>query len=316
MVEDLSRFGGAAGLPPHQWGSRIKIAIIIALAIAILVVGGGGFYYFQLYRPQQYARSVIGLYEGAMDEWAKALPPAPPGGIDFEAASAAIQTRTALAEHMKGALVSLDVPPAMESVNETFSRFIETNLAALVDAEAKAEFFNAATELKVEIDKVKKVLQTDAGPVPAGSPPKPITPPKAGEVRAVWEEGIPRIQSLGDALFAKDPGGLADPSFFDLNAAWQKPRPGLALLLGVIRKVNPEARLDTIPRYVPEGELRRAGETFNALGEFLNLLDTALAKGSPDDILAFRSFPRQAELSERNFQLLQTIEGLRRDYGP
>ncbi|TSC70993.1 MAG: hypothetical protein G01um101470_772 [Parcubacteria group bacterium Gr01-1014_70] len=40
-----------------------KTVLIVVLILAILAVGGGSFYYFEVYQPQQYAASLLSLYQ-------------------------------------------------------------------------------------------------------------------------------------------------------------------------------------------------------------------------------------------------------------
>lgn len=327
MVEDLSRVGsmpasrgglslpGMTAISPREPGSRTKIVIIAVLAVAVLAVGGGSFYYFQIYRPAQYARAIIGIYDRATTEGRTYGEETLNDGADYAGALEAIQHQRSLAERVRTELASRAPPPAMASISKTFEEFLELNFSAFADTEPKAEFFKTAADFQAEMKKFTAVIQPPSQPAGPGPVRLPAAP-TAGEVKAVWEETIPAMQLLGDALFKREVRGLAEPSYIELEAAWKKAGPGLPVLLNIIRKIKPQERINAVPDYLSKVELTRTEEAFTDIGKFLDLLESALGKASAFDLVSFRSFPRQAELSERNFRLLQTIEGLRRDYGP
>ena len=327
MVEDLSRVGSIPGsrggllLPgmtailPRERGSRTKTAIIATLAVSVLAIGGGSFYYFQIYLPAQYARAVIGIYDSAIAKGSSAGTAAASDAADYAGALEAIRSQRLLAERVRSELASLDPPAAMASISKTFEEFLELNLASLADTEPKAEFFKVAAELQAEMKKFTAVINPGTQPAGAG-PARPPSAPTAGAVREVWEVTVPRMQSLGETLFTKEIIGLSDPNYAELKAAWEKAGSGLPFLLGIIRKIHPRAGINTVPENLSKAELDRAETAFADVGKFSELLSNALAKASALDLLSFRQFPRQAELSERTFKLMQTIDGLRRDYGP
>ncbi|OHA09444.1 MAG: hypothetical protein A3B37_01945 [Candidatus Sungbacteria bacterium RIFCSPLOWO2_01_FULL_59_16] len=314
MVQDLWPAGSASGSLPHEQGSRIKTIVIILLAMAVLAVGGGSFYYFQIYRPTQYARAIIRIYDAAMAEGRAYGTSALKDSADYAGARDVIRKQRLLAEQVKGELALLDSPPAMTGVSRTFKEFLELNLAALAETEPRAEFLAAAADFRAEMKKFTAVLQPELPSAPSGAPARPPTPPTAGAVRLVWEEAIPHLQSFGSALVRKEPSGLVDPSFTDLRQAWQKAEPGLSVLLAIIRKLNPQSSIATVPQNVSPEELKRSEAAFADLGILSNLIERVLDKANATDLLSFRTFPRQAELSERAFELYQTTENLRKRY--
>ena len=312
---DSGLLPGLAAGSPRERGRRTKIVIIVFLAIAVLAVGGGSFYYFQIYQPTRYARAVIRIYDAMMAEGMTSGRGALRDDADYAGALDVVRKQRLLAEQIKGELALLKPPPTMADSARAFENFLDMNLAAVASAELQATFFKTAADFRAEMKKITAAIQPESQPTGAGQV-RPPPAPTAGAVRAVWEEAIPRLQSLGNALFTKAVSGFSEPSYAELAAAWQKAGPGLPFLLDVIRKINPEARLNTIPENLSKAELDRSGAAFGDIGKFSDLLNTALSKASAIDLLSLRAFSQQAELSELNFQLMQTVEGLRGDYGP
>ena len=315
MADDLSRVGTLAGFAPHPRDSRTKTVIIVILAIAILVVGGGSFYYFRIYRPAQYARAVMRMYDDAMAEGKTYDRTTIRDDADYAGALDAIRDQRQLAERVGAELALLNPPATMTDISNTFEKFLELSISAFTDTEPRAEFFTIAADMRAEMKKFTAVILPESQPTGTSRVMLPPAP-TAGAVRTVWEKTVPRTQVLGDALFKKEVSGLAEPSYAELKAAWATAGPGLPFLLGVIQKIRPEVRINTVPENLSKAELARADTAFRDIEKFSALLDTALSNASARDLLSFRFFPRQAELSEQNFELMQTIEGLRRDYGP
>ena len=314
MAQDLMRAGTGTGLPPRQHRSWIKTTVIGVLTMAVLGVAGGSFYYFQIYRPTIYARSILGLYDRAMAQGRAYNETTLKDGADYAGALEAIRKQRTLAERVKTELALLDPPPAMAGISQTFEQFLELNISAFADTEPKAEFFKTASDYRAEMKKFITIIQPEPQPTRPGQVRPPPTP-TAGAVRAVWEATVPRMQSLGDALFKKKITGLDDPSYVELEAAWDKAGPGLPLLLAIVRKISALAAINSVPQNISPAELKRSEAAFSDISKFSDLIDKTLAKASAQDLLSFRTFSRQAELSERTFQLRQVIEDLRIRYG-
>ena len=302
-------------VPPAR-GKGVKTAAIVLLALAVVAVGGGGIYYFQFYRPKVYARAVIRLYDAAMTEGRTAGTEGVKNEADFSGARATVQKQEALARRVQSDLLTLDPPAGLRNSHETYLGFIELNLAALADARPKAEFFAAAADFRAEMQKTARAIQPE--PQPPASPGTPVPmpqPPSVSDVQRVWEEAIPRLQRLGGDLLRVEITSITEPTFAELRTAWSKAEPALPVLLAFIRKLDPRVSLATVQERVAPAELKQAGTAFEDLGKFGNLVEKTLESSNAPDLLAFRTFPRQAELSERAYRLLQTTEDLRRRYG-
>ena len=115
------------------------------------------------------------------------------------------------------------------------------------------------------------------------------------------------------AVFS-EPQDLGEVSFDELKSLWQKAIEGYDLYIPFLKRQDPNLTLSEAQGLVPEGDKAAFEKAFDAVDQFLPLLENVLIRNKAENILknAFISTP--ADFSLRTSRIDKAIKELKAKY--
>lgn len=304
--------------------------IILSIVVALLILGGGGFW-FGIYQPAQFTKELVFLYE---DTAARALVLETPhvpirDAEDYAGAKAELAARKEYFETAKRGLARLH-PPLFggEKIAKALSVFLDGEIAILETMERGADFFEQAVALR---DTLSQPRAYRGG----GQDARLTVPALAAHVRGVRDA----VGSLfaGEAIMFWAPPvevlnhGTAIPlwasdeiSYAGLQAAWREAEPYFEELLVETALAErqmgfaPEDRSIGWPKTVSRLHIETRSIPFSQkdaqekLNHFYDTLRFSIDRNSAEEILqrGYRVYTAPEDFQRRQefIQIMQDIK--------
>ncbi|MBI1975043.1 MAG: hypothetical protein HYS57_01630 [Parcubacteria group bacterium] len=282
-----------------------KTLLIIALTLAVVGVGGGGYYYFEVYQPKQYAASLLSLYQGLESVGLQPDTSSLQGAADYETAFKVLRERLDLVESIQGELKKIMVPKRMAKIHEEFTEYIDLTIAQHAQALKLADFMKKANTL---IEALTGVFQGE---------PTVGRNATMGDLRKLLDERIPKAQNAGVELFREEVKDLATSSYSKLQMLWEGGSPAFDTVLKRVRSVNSSLPMSQVGNLFSPSEIKQLEGYTKKLQALHADLGTLVQLYSAYEVLAFRYFPdiSPQEASERSIRFYNVVQDLKQRYG-
>lgn len=278
------------------------VYIILIIFIAILTLGGG-YYYLEVYRSAQYAKVAIPLIETVRQTIEQSPSSKLKDKNDYAGAQVILKEHEQVLTQVKEQLLSFKLVPFKDKqVHQDFLTVLDWFIAANLDAQKNAVFFQTADQLWTLI--------------------KPEVAPESqtvGDYLNIWQDKLEPMQELAVDLFTEKPPGLDDNSYNQLKTSWEYAILGYTIPIRffqtqerskLYRDATANLTEDTLQPFLTEYDRQNLDKIENAIDEFPRLLESILIKGPADNIVRSASMPNisQEEFGEKTSRLQKYFE--------
>lgn len=283
-----------------------KTFFIIFLVLAVIGIGGGGFYYFEIYQPREYAASALSLYQKLESAGLQPDTSSLAGAADYESALQVLDGRIKMLESVQKDLVTIKTPKQLENYQKEFSEYIDFTLAQHKQAVRFGVFIKNANTVRTAMTALQ---HQDSSPIDE----KNAT---VGDFQRVLGERFSKIQDSAEMLFRDEITESTKPSFFGLKSLWKDASPGLDLFFKKLNALNPHLSVNRIGNMFTPLEAQKFQGYTKKLEEFSKEIEDLAKQYSAYDLLIFRYFPdvSPAEANERTLKFYQVIQKLKEQY--
>ena len=281
-----------------------KTILIIVLTLVVILIGGGSYYYFEIYQPQEYAISLLSLYQKLEGAGLQPDTSSLKNAKDYENAFKILRERTDLLELIRGGFLRMTAPKRMTKTHEEFGSYVDFLLSQHAYAYDLTSFVKNTHELREAITGIQ-----------GGLDQKKIA--TMGDLQKFWGERVSKIKTSASMLFAKEIKELSHPSFRELKSLWEEASPAFDLVLRRINAMDPHLPTSNLNNLFTPSDTKQLEKYTKKLEEFMKKTEALTEQYSAYDLLAFRNFPgiSPAEVSERALRFYQIMQDLKQKYG-
>lgn len=273
----------------------------------LIILGGGGYWYLEIYSPVQYAKAATTLWEQfefALTEDPELTAVNFNDEKDYAGAMQILQRRLALAEKTRNELMALRPSRNMKEIHTDFLFVLDGYRLVTDDAVRRASFFADAVALT-------KIFQPDSSLFNSETA-------TMRQYQDYFTSVVPRATSAGDTLFKEDlPPLHGDVSFIELKISWESVKPAFSTILSYILRHNPNMRMKG---YSPIRPTQEETDAQNKLTTFGQMLDSVMRHNTTRGILSYSDIKNLGGITEEEFEarfkkLETAMENLKKKYG-
>ncbi len=285
--------------------ASMKTFLIILLPVLALGIVGGSYYYFEIYQPENAARVILAEYKKIELLGFKPDTSRLKDERDFAMGEEALTERTRALNAMGESVDALQIIKRLEHVREDMRSFVSLSLSLHNNALEAVRFYRHAAA----IQEAFAAMQGEGAD-------QNVSPKTIGDFQNLWNGNARTIQREAEELFRVEYTRLAEPSFSELKASWEKAGAGLDFLMDLLNSLDPAASLQNATSLFSASQSSKLEKSGKDMEAFTELLDSALEGMNAYDILMFRdsSIISQTELAERIFALIMTMRELEQRY--
>lgn len=281
----------------------VKTFLIVFLVIAILLVGGGSFYYFEIYQPRTYVASLLALYQQLEDVGLQPNTSSLKDAADYAGGLAVLEKRIAVLESIQNELTRIHAPKRMTHIKKEFADYLDFTHAQHAHATSLTTFVKGASELQDAIKDVSGGVVSEENKI--------VT---IGDLQKFWGERIPKTKIIAEKLFSEELTEFANPSFAELKMLWEKTSPAFDMVLKKVKIVNQNLAINQIDNFFTPSETAQLNTYSQNLEEFIKQLGILIKRYSAYDLLTFRYFPDVSSTESSNraltfYQMIQKLKG-------
>ena len=283
----------------------MKTILIILLPILALGVVGGSYYYFEIHQPENSARAILAEYQKLESLGFKPDTSRLKDEHDFAKGETVLTERVGQLNTLVESVDALQTIKRLEHVREQLRSFVSLSHSLTAEAEEIVRFYRRAT-----------AIQESFAAMQGEETSQDALPKTIGDLQKLWNDNAHTIQQEAAELFRVEYSHLAEPSFSELQAGWEKADPGLDFLLKLINSLNSAVSLQHATSLFSASQSSKLEKSGKDMEAFVKLLDSALEDMNAYDILMFRdsSIISQTELTERIFALVTIMQELEQRY--
>lgn len=275
-----------------------SLIVIILFFATLILSGGAGFYYFEVYRPAQYANAVIPLFENLKSQIQTSQRQVLKESTDYQGAIKVLGDQQALFEKTKEELSSLKPPRKTGELHQDFSKVLDLLILASVDAQNITGFI-------IKAEKLYGILKPEDKP----------KDPTVSQFVKFWEDRIAQAKIAALDLFQEKPPKADQLKFDKLKSTWQETEEGYDAALNYLKRQDPNMLVSSVSAdNIPEVEKAKILKA-DKLDEFLSLLEN-VARADAEGLIKFTTTGvlDVEELNQLGSKVDKSIEELKEKY--
>ena len=281
-----------------------KLFAILVLLILATSAFGGYYYYSQIYRPEQYKKAVLPLYEKIGLQMAIPSLPEIQDSADFLLVLNALEQSEMNLEKVKKDFVLLKPPKKLKDFHRNFSEGLELALSAIDESKTRTNFWLKADDFLKEMEKTRTTLEETTRMT------KQIRTVK--DLRGFWRPPLQEVKSLANEMFTQETAALEDATFKEIQSLWKETEGGIDYILSLLNSLPSALPLEQISSVLSQEQNQESEESFRKIEKLIDFLEPKIRKGGAYNISGFNDFSKQAELSELSFKIYQQIEDFKK----
>lgn len=275
--------------------------IIVAISMVLLagVVFGGIYYYTQVYRPAQYAKGVVSLFDGISKEF-QTTNLQVDGTTTPSQALEALKNRKELILQTQNKLSKLSPPPEFKQFHENFTKAVDWLITIYDEVDGLLNFLINLNDLRNNVD-LEEIVREE---------PKPKTVADLSK-RLSGYFSRAKLKSL--EVFKAEPAKLrGEVTVSNLKTSWKDAEPALDIVFKFIDLQDQSLPLEVLSQLADQNKEFR--EALDKIEKFVNLSGNFFGLNSPAYIFSSdfitENQPKDISLSE----LDSIIRDLKRRY--
>ena len=244
--------------------------IIIIIVVAILGLGGGGYYEF-VYHPQQYAKSLLKVFDEMQKNQQQAAGQLSPQERDaYNLTPQAFELQKKLFSELQGKIANFRPPyfGEMRQLHKDLLWMLDKTLALADEREKQVKILGEGVECQDALEPKNAPNQNTA---------------MIREFQQFFAKFIENIKTTC-GRFVEEGGMIpttGTPSFAELKTAWPELPPALDIIINLYRRLDPNTPARDISQSGPKPSEK---EAFSKLKNFTRALNTFLSNNSLNQI--------------------------------